>query len=67
MAIQAGFFVVQGLNVLRIISIIYQFNVLVMPILAPVCLWFLQLTESPLWGALTNNIRRVRLGSSLHI
>ena len=47
-AILAGFFFVRGLNIVRIISLTYQFNVLVMPTLAPVCLLFCQLKKSPL-------------------
>ena len=63
-ALPAGFFFVQTVNIVRIISSIYQFNVLLMPILAPVCLWFMQLKESPLREALANNIRQhqTRLG-----
>ena len=57
-AILAGFFFVQAVNIVRIISITYQSNVPLMPILAPVCLWFLQLKESPVWEALANNIRQ---------
>ena len=39
-ALPAGFFFIQAVNIVRIISITYQFNVLLMPILAPVCLCF---------------------------
>jgi len=41
-----------------LIALIYQFNVLLMPTLAPVCLWFWQLRGSPLWEALAADIRR---------
>lgn len=41
-----------------IIALTYQFNVLLMPTLAPVCLWFWQLRGSPLWEALAKDIRR---------
>lgn len=41
-----------------IIALTYQFNVLLMPTLAPVCLWFWQLRGSPLWEALAEDIRR---------
>ena len=41
-----------------VIALTYQFNVLLMPTLAPVCLWFFQLKGSPLWEALAENIRR---------
>lgn len=40
------------------LALTYQFNVLLMPTLAPVCLWFWQLRGSPLWEALAENIRR---------
>ena len=41
-----------------LIALTYQFNVLLMPTLAPVCLWFWQLRGSPLWEALAADIRR---------
>ena len=41
-----------------LIALTYQFNVLLMPTLAPVCLWFWQLRGSPLWEALANDIKR---------
>ena len=40
------------------LALTYQFNVLLMPTLAPVCLWFWQLRGSPLWEALAEDIRR---------
>lgn len=40
------------------IALTYQFNVLLMPTLAPVCLWFWQLRGSPLWEALAEDIMR---------
>ena len=39
-------------------AISYQLNVLLVPPLDPVCLWCLQLQESPLWEALADDIRR---------
>lgn len=41
-----------------LIALTYQFNVLLMPALAPVCLWFWQLRGSPLWETLAKEIRR---------
>ena len=41
-----------------LIALTYQFNVMLMPTLAPVCLWFWQLRGSPLWEALAEDIRR---------
>ena len=41
-----------------LIALTYQFNVLLMPTLAPVCLWFWQLRGSPLWDALAHDIKR---------
>ena len=41
-----------------LIALTYQFNVLLMPTLAPVCLWSWQLRGSPLWVALANDIKR---------
>ena len=41
-----------------LLALIYQFNVLLMPSLAPVCLWFWQLRGSPLWDTLAEDIRR---------
>ena len=41
-----------------ILALTYQFNVLLMPTLAPVCLWVWQLKDSPLWEALAGDIRR---------
>ncbi len=41
-----------------ILALTYQFNVLLMPTLAPVCLWVWQLKDSPLWEALAEDIRR---------
>lgn len=39
-------------------ALTYQFNVLLMPTLAPVCLWLWQLRGSPLWEALAHDIKR---------
>lgn len=41
-----------------LLALTYQFNVLLMPTLAPVCLWFWQLRGSPLWEAIASDIRR---------
>jgi len=41
-----------------VIALIYQFNVLLMPTLAPVFLWFWQLRGSPLWENLAADINR---------
>ena len=72
-AIVAGFFFLQALNIVRIISLFYlgQWNstvfksfhlylwpVLLMPTLAPVRLLFWQLRGSPLWEALAADIKR---------
>ena len=46
-----SFFFVRVLNIVRIISLNYQFNFPLMPILVPVCPWFWQLREPPLWEA----------------
>ena len=47
-----------GIPPADVIALTYQFNVLLMPTLAPVCLWFWQLRGSPLWEALAEDIRR---------
>ena len=47
-----------GVPLADLIALTYQFNVLLMPTLAPVCLWFWQLRGSPLWEALAAGIRR---------
>lgn len=41
-----------------VIALAYQFNVLLMPTLAPVFLWFWQLRGSPLWEQLAVDINR---------
>ena len=41
-----------------VIALTYQFNVLLMPTLAPVFLWFWQLRGSPLWEQLAADINR---------
>ena len=49
-----------------VLALTYQFNVLLMPTLAPVCLWFWQLRGSPLWEALAADIKRASsAGASL--
>ena len=54
----APFLNAPGVPPADLIALTYQFNVLLMPTLAPVCLWFWQLRGSPLWEALANDIRR---------
>ena len=49
---------VAGVPPADLIALTYQFNALLMPTLAPVCLWFWQLQGSPLWDTLANNIKR---------
>ena len=39
-------------------AITHQLNVLLVPTLAPVCLWCWQLQGSPLWEAPVDDIRR---------
>ena len=46
-----------------VVALTYQFNVLLMPTLAPVFLWFWQLRGSPLWEQLAADINRAS-GSS---
>ena len=46
-----------------VVALTYQFNVLLMPTLAPVFLWFWQLRGSPLWEHLAADINRAS-GSS---
>jgi len=41
-----------------VIALTYQFNVLLMPTLAPVFLWLWQLQGSPLWEQLAADISR---------
>ena len=40
-----------------LIALTYQFNVLLMPTLALICIWFWQLRGSPRWAALAANIK----------
>ena len=54
----APFLNATGVPPADLIALTYQFNVLLMPTLAPVCLWFWQLRGSPLWEALANDIKR---------
>ena len=54
----ATFLNVPGVPPADLIALTYQFNVLLMPTLAPICLWFWQLRGSPLWEALANDIKR---------
>ena len=54
----APFLTLAGVPPADFIALTYQFNVLLMPTLAPVCLWFWQLQGSPLWEALAADIKR---------
>jgi len=54
----APFLNAPGVPPADLIALTYQFNVLLMPTLAPVCLWFWQLRGSPLCEALANDIKR---------
>ena len=54
----APFLIAPGVPPADLIALTYQFNVLLMPTLAPVCLWFWQLRGSPLWEALAADIKR---------
>ena len=62
----APFLAEPGIPPADVIALTYQFNVLLMPTLAPVCLWLWQLRGSPLWGALAADIKRASsAGASL--
>ena len=54
----APFLDAPGVPPADLIALTYQFNVLLMPTLAPVCLWFWQLRGSPLWDVLARDIKR---------
>lgn len=54
----APFLSTPGVPPADLLALTYQFNVLLMPTLAPVCLWFWQLRGSPLWETLAEDIRR---------
>ena len=54
----APFLTAPGVPPADLLTLTYQFNVLLMPTLAPVCLWVWQLQGSPLWEALADDIRR---------
>ena len=58
LVVGAPFLTAPGVPPADLIALTYQFNVLLMPTLAPVCLWFWQLRVSPLWEALANDIKR---------
>ena len=58
MIVGGPFLAAPGVPPADVIALIYQFNVLLMPTLAPVCLWFWQLRGSPLWEALAEDIKR---------
>ena len=58
MMVGAPFLSAPGVPPADLIALTYQFNVLLMPTLAPVCLWFWQLRGSPLWEALADDIKR---------
>ena len=62
----APFLAAPGVPPADVLALTYQFNVLLMPTLAPVCLWFWQLRGSPLWEALAADIKRASsAGASL--
>ena len=54
----APFLNAPGVPPADLIALTYQFNVLLMPTLAPVCLQFWQLQGSPLWESLAADIKR---------
>ena len=54
----AAFSSAPGVPPADFLALTYQFNVLLMPTLAPVCVWLWQLRGSPLWEALADDIRR---------
>tara|TARA_X000000950_G_scaffold172917_1_gene210484 strand:- start:799 stop:1401 length:603 start_codon:yes stop_codon:yes gene_type:complete len=58
LVVGAPFLNAPGVPPADLIALTYQFNVLLMPTLAPVCLWTWQLRGSPLWEALANDIKR---------
>tara|TARA_X000000950_G_scaffold173187_1_gene210744 strand:- start:364 stop:966 length:603 start_codon:yes stop_codon:yes gene_type:complete len=58
LVVGAPFLNAPGVPPADLIALTYQFNVLLMPTLAPVCLWSWQLRGSPLWEALANDIKR---------
>lgn len=58
MMVGSPFLVSPGVPPANLIALTYQFNVLLMPTLAPVCLWFWQLRGSPLWESLASDIKR---------
>ena len=58
LVVGAPFLKAPGVPPADLIALTYQFNVLLMPTLAPVCLWIWQLRGSPLWEALANDIKR---------
>ena len=53
----APFLSAPGVPPADLLALVYQFNVLLMPTLTPVCLWVWQLRGSPLWEALASDIR----------
>lgn len=52
------FLTAPGVPPADLIAVTYQFNVLLMPTLAPICLWLWQLRGSPLWQTLEADIKR---------
>ncbi|MDG2460420.1 MAG: hypothetical protein P8M73_06025 [Luminiphilus sp.] len=52
----AAFLNATGIASGNLLALTYQFNVLLMPTLAPVCLWAWQLRGSPLWSELSRDI-----------
>jgi hypothetical protein len=58
MMVGAPFLQAPGVPPADVLALTYQFNVLLMPTLAPVFIWFWQLRGSPLWEALEADIKR---------
>ena len=58
MMVGSPFLQAPGVPHADVLALTYQFNVLLMPTLAPVFIWFWQLRGSPLWEALEADIKR---------
>ncbi len=58
MMVGSPFLQAPGVPPADVLALTYQFNVLLMPTLAPVFIWFWQLRGSPLWEALEADIKR---------
>ena len=61
--VDAPFLNAPGVPPADLIALTYQLNVLLMPTLASVCLWFRQLRGSPLREALAADIKRASAGA----